>query len=230
MDEINYTKIIIDGWMNPQTKKHLYQYFKRQCKKAIEDGYSEIEFFDGCQSSLRAIYDKMEFDFLDRQNKLFMAGMDKEAEKLTIEDTPLNLLNLTKGRFVGNLYASDLKEITGHLTIAYNQIKKPIKKPKEIQPLDFNLNQTDLVHFFDLLVDADIIKEPIDAAHKDTGGFYQKLADYFTAKGKKINPKSAKSTKTNKENKGTSYSQSYYETLKNLKATIEKKLDPKSLQ
>ncbi len=92
-------------------------------------------------------------------------------------------------------------------------------------PLDFNLNQTDLVHFFDLLVDADVIKEPNDEAHKTKGGFYGKLAQYFTAKGKVINPKSAKVVKTNKELKGSSYSDSYYKMLKSLQKTIQKKLD-----
>ncbi|MEW2920119.1 hypothetical protein AB1A65_01540 [Muricauda sp. ANG21] len=94
-----------------------------------------------------------------------------------------------------------------------------------LEPLEFNLNQTDLVHFFDLLVDADVIKEPENEVHKTKGGFYGKLAKYFTAKGKSINPKSAKTIKANKENKGTPYSQTYYEMLNNLKKTIERKLD-----
>ncbi|MBC2838862.1 hypothetical protein [Robiginitalea sp. SC105] len=92
-----------------------------------------------------------------------------------------------------------------------------------LQPLDFNLNQTDLVHFFDLLVDADIVKEPSDVTHKN-GGFYPKLAKFFTARGKAINPNSAKSTKTNKKDKAIKYSKSYYQMLRGLKRTIEDKL------
>ncbi len=104
-----------------------------------------------------------------------------------------------------------------------------IEQYSKIAKLDFNINQTDLVHFFDLLVDADIIKEPEHEVHKTLGGFYGKLAEYFTAKGKTLNPKSAKTIKTNKVNKGTPYSQSYFDMLKNLQKTIDKKLNSQSL-
>ncbi|MCW5516158.1 hypothetical protein [Muriicola sp. Z0-33] len=114
--------------------------------------------------------------------------------------------------------------------IAFEEILKLIEMKKSqslnstIEPLDFNLNQTDLIHFFDLLVDADIIKEPTSKAHKSKGGFYGKLAQYFTAKGQAINPNYAKGVKIRKKNKGTPYSESYFEALQDLKKTIAKQL------
>lgn len=43
--EKNYLKIVIDGWMNPDTRNNLSQYFIRQFKEAEKEHHSLNEFF-----------------------------------------------------------------------------------------------------------------------------------------------------------------------------------------
>lgn len=174
---------------------------------------------------------------IDEYDGEFMIDMDREDVKSIIEnyfhqsEKGISFQH-KKYELHKKAYKNIIEWLEERLSLmATKNIEVDLKDLKrQIEPLDFNLNQTDVVHFFDLLVDAGVIEEPSKDVHKKNGGFYPKIAQYFTAKGKAINSKSAKSTKPNMNNKGTSYSESYFEMLKNLQSTINKKLDSKSLQ
>lgn len=214
----------------------------------FERHYIEYRIIEDRPKTLGEIQNTIsEFNSLSYQD-LGVCFKSKHEVMSTFENSELRIYNISEIKFLlafydendkdGTLVFDDygfkhfklgLTDVVEHLR--EEKLKKPVtalmEEPKKLQvePLDFNLNQTDLVHFFDLLVDADLIKEPENEVHKTKGGFYGKLATYFTAKGRSINPKSAKTIKANKENKGTPYSQTYYEMLKNLKKTIEQKLE-----
>lgn len=57
------------------------------------------------------------------------------------------------------------------------------KNTQNIEPLDFDLNQSEVIFLFNLLMEANLLKVP--EAHN--GSYWQKLSTYFTARGKKIN-------------------------------------------
>ncbi|MER3318885.1 MAG: hypothetical protein RIB79_11400 [Allomuricauda sp.] len=210
-----------------------------QIEFRIKDKFNEISVHQEAFSGYESIsYQDLGFRFKTKQEALYTF---KDADIRIFSYFEIKcLLDFYKENDEGKLVFDDYEFILFKLGLkdVIEQLKNGgpenwklnTKKSKdfEIDPLEFNLNQTDLIHFFDLLVDADLIKEPENEVHKTKGGFYGKLARYFTAKGRRINPKSAKTIKTNKENKGTPYSQTYYEMLKNLKKTIEQKLESKS--
>lgn len=251
---MNYKAIIFDGFLTPSSSKNLEGYFKRQFLDAEKEHYSNIEFFDGCMDVILYLEERIEASYYKRKNDLYLMldmrkqgirksseipkpltdndiarikDFEEEIRTISREQFPENLFTpYFEHKYKKNIYWSELQHIKN--TIKEAKLNgEPKEKPKSeiIEPLDFNLNQTDIVHFFDLLVDADIIKEPINEVHKNTKGvFYGKLSKYFTAKGKSINPKSAKQVKTNKSIKLTNYSEAYYVMLKDLKVTIDRKL------
>lgn len=252
---MNYKEIIFDGYLTPSSSKNLEGYFKRQFLNAEKRHYSNVEFFDGCMDVIQHLEERIEASYYKRKNDLYLMldmrkqgiitssdnpkpltdddmikikDFEEEIRTISREQFPENLFTpYFEHKYKGDIYWSELQ----HIKNTINEAKLnggPKEKPKSeiIEPLDFNLNQTDIVHFFDLLVDADIIKEPINEVHKSTkGGFYGKLSKYFTAKGRNINRNSAKQVKSNKDMKHTPYSGSYFAMLNDLKYTIERKLE-----
>ncbi len=248
---MDYKAIIFDGYFNPSSRKNLKSYFKRQFINAEKENHSYNELFDGFMNEIQFVEDSIEQRYHSRKNDLFMIlnlrnnGMKSSSDSpkplneddiQRIEDIENEITELNKENFPENLFKSysDSKYLgriikwseIQHIKHTIIKVKpKEVQKPSIIEPLDFNLNQTDVVHFFDLLVDADIIKEPTNEVHKKTkGGFYGKLSQYFTAKGRSINSKSAKQVKQNKKDKASSYSDAYYNMLRDLRLTIDRKL------
>lgn len=254
---MNYQRIIFAGFTDLFDQKTLVHYYTRAFKNAEKENYSIEEFFYGCEKAANSYTKMIESRIPDikkgLENRLeewentrdyhnqelkdfritslkehinnFDEGFEKVKFKDYIEDNSKNQVEkkLCKDDF--NKVIKALEEVRQQL-----EPKKKTRKPTDIAPLNFNLNQTDIIHFFDLLVDSDIIKEPNSVVHRGTkGGFYGKLSNYFTAKGKPINADSAKSIKTNKSIRYTSYSDSYYQMLEDLKKTIEQKLVKKGL-
>ena len=194
---MDYRGIVIKGYSNYSTSESWKDYFIRQFKNAKKEDYSANEFFEGCLNEIRLIFEG-DLESINQFGLSIQAKIDEKKLKLIRNQI------------------EEAKQII---------LSKNNSKPYNLEPLDFNLNQTDLVHFFDLLVDADIIKEPTNEAHKKTkGGFFGKLSKYFTAKGKPINSNSAKQVQTNKNIKQSPYSETYYKMLRDLKQTIDKKL------
>ena len=234
---MDYKKIVFEGYLNPVTNKYLKDYFIRQFRHAEKDNYSLDEFFDGCLNVITSFEEQIDFRYYERMNHLYMIQSKEEEneEDEALKITEIEIKNLNKDQFPEKVYFassininySELQTIRTIINEAFVSLQ-PSDNSIIFDPLDFNLNQTDIVHFFDLLVDADIIKEPLDEVHKQTkGGFYGKLSKYFTAKGRAINPNSAKQVKTNKNYKNTPYSNSYYQMLKFLENTINNKLKKK---
>ena len=247
---MDYKEIILDGFFNTKTKTQLKEYFIRQYKKAEkEEQYSIEEFFKGCMFQVWEIRFVMTKLFERYKSQKIQ---ELELRKNGINANSSNPIQLEQGKFKDGVkffegmdmefFAADfskyypnkhgkylknsqLKYIENNLDQAKLSLQPKVEpQPSFIEPLDFNLNQTDTVHFFDLLVDAGVMEEPSGDVHRTTGGFYGKLSQYFTAKGKPINSNSAKTTKYNKEVRNLSYSKSYFKMLNDLKTEIDKKL------
>lgn len=230
---MNYKAIVFDGFINPISWKNLNAYFKRQYENAKkEENYSVDEFFSGCIEIVNDVDSIFWRLLMGKKTELLKEGLKDEFHLAKKEDLTLDFAAepYFDNKYKGNFYYNQLKYIETTIEdVKLSLQPKNDDVPSKIEPLDFNLNQTDVVHFFALLVEAGVIKEPRDETHKTRGGFYGKIAQYFTAKGKKINYKSAKTTITNKKNKALfSYSESYYKLLKDLQGTIDKELNSKS--
>ena len=249
---MDYKRIIFFGIVESHSQENRIQYLKRKYKDAEGEHYTVSEFFNGCINAINLYeseisneiwywrkdhtdmlkrWEDNNHDAIRKQN-----AIKKLSEKLSKLDVKTYNIKVELSKT-----NNEIKKTTGYISNNdLNTMRKSIEEvrsnlePKKetktsiIEPLDFNLNQTDIVHFFDLLADAGVIKEPSDSIHKTPGGFYGKLSQYFTAKGKKINSKSAKTIISNKKNNELKYSTSYYQLLEDLKKTIDKKLTSKS--
>ena len=51
-NNMDYLKIVLDGYCNENDRNHLVEYFKREALKAQKDNYSIEVFFDGCKKAL----------------------------------------------------------------------------------------------------------------------------------------------------------------------------------
>lgn len=248
---MDYKEIILDGFFNPSTRTQLKEYFIRQYKKAEKERHYTIEeFFKGCmfqtweiEKVITTLFEKYKSQKLSKELELKKNRMNAN----TSNPTQLNQEEIDNVKFIEDMVLikhfpadfsiyypnkhnkyfkySNLTLIKNKLDEAMLSLQPKVEpQPSIIEPLDFNLNQTDIVHFFDLLVDASVIEEPSNDVHRTKGGFYGKLSQYFTAKGKPINSNSAKTTKYNKKERQLSYSKSYFRMLKDLKNEIERKL------
>jgi len=249
---MNYKAIVFIGFNEPSSKKNIKDYFKRQYENAKKENYSLDEFFDGCMDAVRKFEGFFDDRFTEHKNQFFQK-FDYETELNRIKADPnrddvmkkwsVELRNLEKKKESLSINAANVinpyKDYNLKGLIKYSDLEqwkttiedvklslqsKNDDVPSKIEPLDFNLTMTNVVHFFDLLVDADIMREPSHDAHNSKGGFYGKLSQYFTAKGKSINSDSAKQVKFNKGHNELDYSESYYIMLEDLQRSIGKKL------
>lgn len=135
----------------------------------------------------------MNFSMYEKQNNMYMAAsqgtreqkkrLEIQAKSIMIEDFPKNLFHLTSGIHRGNLYASNIDAILFALGEAKNQLDPhKMKNKTQIEPLDFDLNQSEVIYLFDILITANLLKTP--KAHE--GSYWRKLETYFTASGKSI--------------------------------------------
>lgn len=149
---MNYFDIVLAGYANENTKKHLTNYFTREYKKAKNNHYTIEEFFDGCLSILNKIEKPISISKMNRLNELntilnwkkkgMKGDVDKpktptqkdlnEAEEikkvidsLKLEHFPFNLSSLKPQKYTGLIYYSDLKYIKLHLITAKKQLIEP---------------------------------------------------------------------------------------------------------
>ena len=79
---MDYLTIILNGYFN--NRKHLYNYFYRELKKAKELQYPPDEFFDGCNSIIQKLKWRYKKEFLAEKKRT--SGKYKKMQKvLTIK-------------------------------------------------------------------------------------------------------------------------------------------------
>lgn len=178
---MNYNKIVSEGFMNPSTSKNLKVYFIRQYKNAKNEHYSLDEFFDGCLNEIQLIEDDIEFQFQERNGRLALALDKAEFEKSskgieTIKEAMKSLKRDYFSRFNINYSQSQYIKKQIQEAMLTLQPKKNTKR-SNIEPLNFELNQSEVIYLFDILQAAGFLKQPI----LHDGSYYRKLETYFTA-------------------------------------------------
>lgn len=169
---MDYINIIFDGYYNINTNKFLKNYFIREFEKAKKEHYSKDEFFSGCTTICDELIELMNTRMYERQNELYMLenlqknGMkssldkpktpteenlkraenfSKKAENLTAEMYPLNLINISKGKYVGQIYKSEVDFLKQKLLEAKNSINETvIKNPENEELSPFKKDYDDL--------------------------------------------------------------------------------------
>ncbi len=117
---MDYLNIVLAGYSNSNSRKHLDKYFVREAKKAVKEFFEADEFFDGCIEAMNDIEKHIEYRFKDRKNKVGLmliyaengtlrytdndkTKTDKERNKETIENCKHELSKLRKSDFPANL-------------------------------------------------------------------------------------------------------------------------------
>lgn len=143
---MDYLPVVLNGYINDNTRNHLPSYFIREFKKAEKEHYSIIEFFEGCLKIVTLFDEIILSNLHKRQNELYMIlgwaenGMNgsndqpkplmeehhktieyckKELEGINKENFPANLLQTTRDKFKGHLYYSQLLTIKRAIEKAY---------------------------------------------------------------------------------------------------------------
>ncbi|MCD8446757.1 hypothetical protein [Tenacibaculum finnmarkense] len=70
--DLNYTEIVLNGYLNPDSRGYLDNYFFRQFKKAQKDFYEADEFFNGCFRVTRFFEAEMNKRIIERITELYL--------------------------------------------------------------------------------------------------------------------------------------------------------------
>lgn len=206
--EKDYFKIVMDGYSNPNTRRNLDSYFFRQFKLAEKENFSFEEFFEGCEDVIYHLHQKMQKSMYKRQHDLAIIlgwrkngkrgdrdtpkplteqdhkeikEIRKEYDSLSTKNFPVNLYQYTNNRYQGQLYQADLDVLSVAILKTKNKIQPQKLMPQKpnILPIDFDLNQSELIYLFDILQEAGFLKKP----KFQEGSYYRKIEAFFTAKG-----------------------------------------------
>lgn len=172
---MDYLKIVLTGYLNPDTLPFLENYFFREFEEAQTKNYSPSEFYAGCKNVLRAfeadLAEKlqkrqseinaqrveivntmaMETDEKEREElKEMKDSLFKESKSLTIGDFEVNLLGQKWGGINARLKTSDILIIEKALESSYLKVCPPPKSSdEEFQDLITEINITLLGKNFD---------------------------------------------------------------------------------
>ena len=157
MEELNYLKIVLDGYQDFNSRKFLKNYFIRQWKKAEENHYTLDEFFIGLRNVVKAFEEDMKLKDSKRVHDLHMIiNSFKNQHKLTDEQEDalkicqeeledfrngfemhsVYLMSITNGAYVGHLTPEQVKYIKDSLLLAYGDVSPEEKEDAPPQKKD----------------------------------------------------------------------------------------------
>ncbi len=102
---MNYLEIILSGYLNPNTRKYLGDYFIRECDAAKTKGYSPGEFFDGIKEAVS----KLDADITQQLNddkkvlNQALAAAKKSHDQQSSEEILKELSRLNRSDYTVNL-------------------------------------------------------------------------------------------------------------------------------
>lgn len=119
---IDYFKILIDGYLNPYSNKNMSAYFIAQSKKAERDEFIQPDiFYNNCLLVLQGLKNKLKKELNELNEDVLIDEAGSEF-KHTIENVAINLSRVTNGSYIGDLFQSDILEIETEIEKAKNQI------------------------------------------------------------------------------------------------------------
>lgn len=142
MEEINYLKIVLDGYLDGNSRKYLKDYFKRQWKKAEANHYSFEEFFVGLRSVVKAFEEDINLRKAKRINELYILislwkekDLPDEEKAKQIQDFKdeiefvknqdshfAHLPGITNQQYVGSLSGTEVKNIKDSILLAFDDL------------------------------------------------------------------------------------------------------------
>jgi len=206
---MNYKEIIKEGFTNPVSRKNIEDYFLRHYKIAEQNNYSINEFFDGCFEVINKFEEKFNDSYLKEKKNLiysikdnkdrlknwkhnkisnippttqeFIDGQENKLNTLNKETFTVTMHDKTHGR--RSLKHGDIEEMKSTINnVKISLQSKKNKKPSNIEPLNFELNQSEVIFLFDILQEAGFLNKP----KFHDGSYYRKLESYFLADKKPI--------------------------------------------
>lgn len=168
-NELNYLEIVMKGYLNPNSREHLPNYFLREYKKAEQNFYEAKEFFSGCfkiveafekdiQLQVHKIKIELHFMLSAAKNKTIEYGnednsktykqrcndtigyCEEELKELRKNDFYVHLPSITNNRFLGNMAFNEVLIIEDAIVNTYQKI---ISVNNQHKQLDFNFDEID---------------------------------------------------------------------------------------
>ena len=147
---MDYIKIILDGYLNPDSRNFLSQYFVREQKKAEKEYFDSEEFFAGCKQAINRLFGNLESQLQKQRSDDFFAINALKVGTMKANHTDLSLtyeeqleksiqewqeqldswsiknfsviINNFCKQYTGHLWHGDLLFIDTELKIAENQV------------------------------------------------------------------------------------------------------------
>jgi hypothetical protein len=162
---MDYIKIILDGYLNTDSRNFLSQYFLREQKKAEKEYFSSEEFFAGCRQAINRLLSNLESQLQRQLSDDFFAinALKNGTMKVTHSDSSITyeeqveksiqewkqqldnwsiknfsvIINKFCKQYTGHLWHDDLLFIENAIKIAENQVYEPIKSKSFDNNSDF---------------------------------------------------------------------------------------------
>ncbi|MGV3599320.1 MAG: hypothetical protein ACO1PI_15770 [Bacteroidota bacterium] len=170
---MEYLKIVLEGYINPNTINSLSNYFFREFKKAEKEYYDINEFFEGCLGIVRIFEDNLQNRLYKRKNELYlMKGLaedgelnypetdpnlsikqrrensikyaKEELERIKIDDFYLNLSLITKGQYIGQMSNNQITFISSEINKAYLKALNHLQETQKNKELADGKGQTQI--------------------------------------------------------------------------------------
>lgn len=232
---MDYKKIVFFGIVESHSQESRIQYLKRKYKDAEGKHYTVNEFFNGCINAINLyeseisseiwFWRKDHTDMLKRwegnnhdpnrkQNaikklKEELSKLDVKTYKIKVElSNNNNEIKKTRG-YVSNNDLNTMRNSIEEVRSNLEPKKKNKPKPTDIEPLNFELNQSEVIYLFDILQEAGFLYPP----KFQDGSYYRKLETYFSAKKTPIKDAEQKRNKFTGDNKPLSTAENIREKL-----------------
>lgn len=207
---MNYLKIVLEGWINPHTKKNYVDYILGKSKDAKKLNIPTTVFFDG----LLSIVSLFEMDILNKVNErkkelAFIISHIKtnQSENTSLEEVEIELKNInpndyyahlthiTKNQYIGNLPNEDIISIKNYIESVkgYYSIKNKVKHLKK---------SLDLIDTIGSLAKATLeIKEEFDnyTPIDETSNLHSKFRKLISDKGDELTQPSQETQEVSKK-------------------------------
>lgn len=150
MEEINFPKLLVDGYFNDSNRTYLDKYFLREFKKAEKEHFYEVEpFFDRCMKVIELWEDDIKRQIFERKKELYqlieLSSSNEDKERFRKEVKDLRSDGVGNETFLVQL--NRLHRIGGH--ISYDGlllIKQAIREAaKRAKSLDEVISSNDIV-------------------------------------------------------------------------------------
>lgn len=156
MEELNYLKIVLDGYQDFNSRKFLKNYFIRQWKKAEENHYTLDEFFIGLRNVVKAFEEDIKAKKAERIYKLYILinlqqekdipeaekenlikEFEDEIEFVKTEDSEFAFLpGITNRQYVGSLTGTEVKYIKDSILLAYGDLSPEDQEEESFEDVE----------------------------------------------------------------------------------------------